>query len=84
MPGDAPSTRTASLTERVASLPLLQILLPPLLVVTGMGVATYSVVRYRFWIVAVYVVLAVLLGAWTTARRPRAAGQRRKARLRRW
>jgi len=37
---------------------------PPLLLVLGMGEATYSVVRYEFRIVAVYTVLAGLLAAW--------------------
>jgi hypothetical protein len=44
--------------------PLTAVLLPLLLVVTGMAVATHSVVRYRLWIVVVYTVLAGLLGFW--------------------
>jgi hypothetical protein len=42
----------------------LRALLPWLLVALSMTVATYSVVRYEFRIVAVYVVAAVLLAAW--------------------
>jgi hypothetical protein len=38
--------------------------LPAALLVAGMATATYSVVRYRFWIVAVYTVLTALLAAW--------------------
>ncbi len=40
------------------------VVVPPLLLVGGMGVATHSVVRYKFWIVVVYTVLAVLLAFW--------------------
>jgi hypothetical protein len=61
MPG---STLTAPPRERRAALPALTGLLPPVLVVAGMAVATHSVVRYELWIVAVYVVLAVLLATW--------------------
>ncbi|GLY18638.1 hypothetical protein Kisp01_56520 [Kineosporia sp. NBRC 101677] len=37
------------------------------LLTIGMAVATHSVVRYRLWIVVIYVVLAVALGLWVVA-----------------
>jgi hypothetical protein len=40
------------------------VLAPVCLLVIGMGVATHSVVRYEFAIVAVYCALAVLLAGW--------------------
>ena len=43
---------------------LAAILVPPILLVLGMAVATHSVVRYELWIVVVYTVLAGLLAFW--------------------
>ncbi|GAA3626029.1 hypothetical protein GCM10022223_49050 [Kineosporia mesophila] len=43
------------------------------LLTAGMAVATHSVVRYRLWIVVIYIVIAVALGLWVvsgSARRP--------------
>ncbi|GAB3263082.1 hypothetical protein [Kineosporia babensis] len=50
-----------------------------LLLIFGMAVATHSVVRYRLWIVVIYALLAVALGAWVvsgSARKPRSASVR--------
>jgi hypothetical protein len=58
-PQQIPQTGRKAVTGRS-----LASVLPALLVVGGMGVATHSVVRYRLWIVLVYTALTLLLAAW--------------------